>query len=144
MVATMGNEPDESFLDECCSLPNQVLITQMDLTLKARGVTSPAMFINPSPLQFQYFAEASFLKYHIKTHSVDGAVDNYKCTKMDTVRHIALGAKDSINGNIRMCTRCSAISLIQSQNKSPSTRTWDMRWCSNCICGGHWKVDNDY
>ncbi|XP_074596613.1 mediator complex subunit 16 isoform X2 [Brevipalpus obovatus] len=137
-VATLGSESDETFLDECCSLPNQFLIPQLDLTLKARGVASPIMF-NNNQLNFQYFADAPFLDYHIKTHVVDGTVNCKAGKKIDSIRHICLGSKRSSNESVRICTRCSALSLYTNY-KSPSTKIWDSRWYSNCICGGNWKL----
>ena len=141
-ASSLGSELDENFLDECCSLPNQVLISQLDLTFKAIGVASPALFMNTLPLEFLYLEEAKFLKYSIKTHTVDGAVDCNTYRKRDSIRHIILGNSNIDHSNLRSCTRCSVVSLIQPFFKSPSTRAWDQRWCSHCICGGHWRLSN--
>lgn len=141
-VSSIGTDLDENFLDECCSLSNQVLITQLDLTYKANGIASPALFTNTLPFEFFYFEDASFLKYLIKSHTVDGAVDCSIFRKTDSVRHIILNNVNSDQSNLRCCTRCSAVSLIQPYFKSPSTRAWDQRWCSNCICGGFWRAFN--
>lgn len=135
---SVGAEPDESLLDECCLLPNQVLIPQMDLTLKAVGVVSPALFTNTLPLNCTFFHEPSFLKYNIKTHVIEGAVTNNLRRKMDAVRHISLGPLACESSNVRNCSRCTAVSLLHSLFKTQMTRSWDQRWVRNCLCGGNW------
>ncbi|RWS13475.1 mediator of RNA polymerase II transcription subunit 16-like protein [Dinothrombium tinctorium] len=143
-VLSIGSEPDESLLDECCLLPNQVLIPQLDFTLKAIGVASPALFTNPHPLTFEYYNEAPFLKYNVKSFTLNGAVMCNTGCKIDAVRHISLGNLCNESSNVRSCTRCVAVSLIQSIYKSPAhgitSRAWDQRWFKNCICGGNWKL----
>jgi len=139
-VNSVGADPDESLLDECCLLPNQVLIPQMDLTQKAIGIASPALFTNSLPLNCVYFTEPAFLKYSIKAHSVDGAVINTLRRKIDAVRHISLGPIDCESSNVRCCSRCTAVSLLHSIFKNAITRSWDQRWVRNCLCGGNWRA----
>lgn len=141
-VTAVGLEPDETLLDECCLLSNQVIIPQMDLALKAVGVASPALFTNSLPLQFEYCSEPEFLKYNIKTYPIDGAVNCIMGRKMDVVRHISLGTGKTEGLPQRQCTRCSATSLLHPIFRSPATRAWDQRWIRNCPCGGNWSQMN--
>lgn len=133
---------DESLLDECCLLSNQVLIPQLDLYLKAIGVASPSLFTNSLPLNFEYFVEAQFLKYNIKTHQVDGAINCKAGRKFDVVRHVCLGSANGEVYNQRACTRCSSVSMVKPITRSAATRAWDQRWIKNCLCGGHWRVNS--
>lgn len=138
---SVGADTDESLLDECCLLPNQVLIPQMDLTLKAIGIASPAMFGSALPLNCIFFQDvhnSSTLKYNIKTPVVDGAVSSNLRRKMDAVRHISLGPLACESSNIRNCSRCTAVSLLHSLFKTPMARSWDQRFARNCLCGGNW------
>ncbi|CAG2118094.1 unnamed protein product [Medioppia subpectinata] len=138
---TVTERLDEKLLDECCLLPNQVLIPHLDLCLKAIGVASPALFTNALPLQFDYFSEPSFLKFTAKTHSIDGAVNCYAGRRIDVVRYVGLGASNQESSNLRSCSRCNAVSLLKPIMRSPATRAWDQRWIKNCLCGGHWRVN---
>jgi mediator of RNA polymerase II transcription subunit 16 len=134
---------DESLLDECCLLPNQVLIPHLDLCLKAIGIGSPALFSNPLPLHFEYFVEPSFLKFTAKTHSIDGSVNCYAGRRIDVVRYVGLGAANHDSSNLRSCSRCNAVSLLKPVMRSAATRAWDQRWIKNCLCGGHWRIHNN-
>lgn len=149
-----SGEVDESLLDDCCLLPNQVLISQLDLTLKARGFASPCLFSNLTPFtNCYYYDEPSFLKYHIKTHIIDGAVVCNFNRRVDAVRHISLGplnnespfgsgdSRYQRHNNIRYCTRCTALSLVPSNplSRYPSTRAWEQRFYRSCVCSGTWS-----
>ncbi|CAG2170254.1 unnamed protein product [Oppiella nova] len=138
---TVTEKLDEKLLDECCLLPNQVLIPHLDLCLKAVGVASPALFSNALPMQFEYFSEPSFLKFTAKTHSIDGAINCYAGRRIDVVRYVGLGAINQESSNLRSCSRCNAVSLLKPIMRSPATRAWDQRWIKNCLCGGHWRVN---
>ncbi|XP_054161333.1 mediator of RNA polymerase II transcription subunit 16-like [Oppia nitens] len=138
---TVTENLDESLLDECCLLPNQVLIPQLNLCLKAIGIASPALYSNVLPLQFEYFIEPSFLKFTAKTHLIDGAVNCYAGRRLDVVRYVGLGAINQDTSNLRSCSRCNSVSLLKPIMRSPATRAWDQRWIKNCLCGGHWRVN---
>ena len=144
-IQSIGGEPDEVLLDECCLLPNQVLITQVDFSLKSRGISSPCLYSNSIPFNCIYFTDPSFLKYNIKTHTIDGAVICNSNRRMDVVRHVSLGPvhMDSWNAaKVRLCTRCNAISLIpnlSSLRTQPTSRSWEQRFSKACPCGGSWS-----
>jgi mediator of RNA polymerase II transcription subunit 16 len=143
-VCGVGSEPEESLLEECYRLTNQVLVNQPDLCLKARGVLSPPLSLpNASPLTLSYFTDSPALSVDIKTHVIEGAVMYNLHRRMDIIRHLSLGplSLDPKYGPpIRRCTRCHAVSLISSNVvvRFPSARAWDQRFAERCICSGSW------
>ena len=143
-VCAVGAEPDESLLEECYRLPNQVLVNQPDLTLRARGVLSPHLALpNALPLSLSFFHDSPSLLTDIKTHVVDGAIMYNLNRRMDVVRHMSLGSLSldpKFGPPIRRCTRCHAVSLINSglTSRFPSSRAWDQRFAERCICSGSW------
>jgi mediator of RNA polymerase II transcription subunit 16 len=138
--------PDEQLLDECVLLPNNVLIPQIQLALKPIGICSPALFAQPMalqlPLRLHFYRDAPQLRTQIKIPMLDGAVRNSQNARTDVVRHIRLGNGFSDAGNLRTCSRCDSVSLLQPPVKSSATRAWDQRWLRNCVCGGHWRTCN--
>lgn len=142
-ISFVNCEPDEHLLEEYCNLPNNVMIPHLDLTLKARGIISPPLYFVDWPLTLHYFREASFLSYQQKMHSVDGAIHCNPNGKIDVIRRIGLGkslSNGNKNTNMRICTRCESISLLQTIIKTPATLAWDSTWQKQCLCGGHWKL----
>lgn len=140
IVATYSDKIDDSIVDECCVLPNQVLIPQMDLSPRSIGVASPSLFGNPLPLIFEYGSEPHFMKYNVKVHTIDGAINCYGNRKMDVVRYISLGTIDETSSNIRSCTRCSSVSLRKTPMRSAAARAWEQQWSKKCFCGGLWRI----
>lgn len=144
-IQTIGGEPDELLLDECCLLPNQVLISQVDFSLKSRGIASPCLHTIPTPFTCIYFTDPSFLKYSIKTHTIDGAVICNSSKRMDVVRHVSLGPVHLdtwSTSKVRLCTRCFAMSLIPNLfnlRQQPTSRSWEQRFYKSCPCGGYWS-----
>lgn len=140
-VCAVASEPDESLLEECYRLTNQVLVNQPDLTLKARGVLNPNLSVpNSLPLSLNYMTESAALSTDIKTHVIEGAVMYNLHRRMDIVRHLSLGPlslEPKYGPPIRRCTRCHAVSLINS-NPNPPARAWDQRFSERCICSGTW------
>lgn len=137
-----NSEPDEGFLEECYRLPNQVLVNQPELTLKARGVASPALFLpNSLPFVFNYFNEPLQTKTHIKTHVIEGAVMYNLKRHVDVIRHLSISPLQLEGPNVRKCTRCRSMSLVQSAlvTRFPSIRAWDHRFSRKCICSGSWS-----
>lgn len=137
-----NSEPDESFMEQCYRLPNQVLVNQPDLTLKARGVASPALFLpNSIPFSFNYFNDSMDTKTHIKTHVIEGAVMYNLKRNVDIIRHLNIAPLQIDGPNVRKCTRCQSMSLVQSPlvTRFPSIRAWDHRFSRKCICSGSWS-----
>lgn len=144
-----NSEPDDQLLDECCNLPNNVLIPQLDLTLKARGILSPPLYFQEWPLTLNYGKKASSLSYQSKAytmHNIDGAINFNLTNKVDVIRRIGLGNLENLNSqvknstNIRICTRCESISLLDTLIKTPATSAWDTTWKKQCLCGGHYLL----
>ncbi|XP_055948593.1 mediator of RNA polymerase II transcription subunit 16-like [Argiope bruennichi] len=129
-----GSEPDDSLLDECSLLPNQVLIPIIELGTQAFGVASPALFMNSLPLQFEYYSQPEFLKYNSKVPTIEGTIPQNH--KSDIVRHVSLGRNPT---HVRQCTRCYSSSMLKAGARSAATRAWDQRWLRCCPCGGQWK-----
>lgn len=130
-----GVEPDDNFLDECCLLPSQVLIPTLNLGVEARGVASPALFLNSLPLLFEFGSVPSFMKYRLENNMVEGSIPTNQL--YDNVRHTYLGSHPS---QYKQCARCSCMSMLKSLPKSTATKAWDQRWARSCPCGGHWKL----
>jgi len=136
-----NSEPDEHLLEEYLNLPNNVLIPQLDLTLKARGIITPSLYFNEWPLTLHYYKKAPFLSYQSKCNTVDGAINCNLNGKVDVIRRIGLGNLiGSKNTNMRICTRCESISLLQTLIKSPATLAHASTWSKQCLCSGHWKI----
>jgi mediator of RNA polymerase II transcription subunit 16 len=150
-VGGIGSEVDESLLEECYRLPNQVLVNQPCLALKARGIASPAVYstlginsINSqssTPLNLHYFTEPDQLKHTMKTHVIEGAVMYNLNRNIDVIRHVNLGRLNIWkHPNIRRCTRCQSVSQVNTNSCRPlSIRAWDQRFSSRCVCGGSWQ-----
>lgn len=139
---TSNSEPDEVFLEECYRLPNKVLVNQPELTLKARGVASPALFLpNSLPFIFNYFTEPIQTKTHIKTHVIEGAVMYNLKRQVDVIRHLSISPLQLEGPNVRKCTRCRSMSLVQSAlvTRFLSIRAWDHRFSKKCVCSGSWS-----
>ena len=143
-ISFLSIEPDEHLLEEYCNLQNNVLIPQLDLTLKARGIISPPLYCpsNDWPLTLHYFKEAKFLAYQSKVvNNVDGAINCNLSGKVDVIRRIGLGSIISNrNANVRICTRCESISLLHTIVKSLASQAWENTWQKQCVCGGHWVL----
>lgn len=138
IVASSSDKFDESLVDECCLLPNQVNIPQMDLCPKSIGVASPV--ITSTPFIFEYGIEPSSTRYNVKVHIIDGAININGNRKVDIVRYIVLGNIDDTSSNIRSCTRCNSVSLRKTPLRSAAARAWELQWNKKCFCGGHWRV----
>ncbi|KAG0434769.1 hypothetical protein HPB47_018897 [Ixodes persulcatus] len=102
---------------------------------KMTGVASPALFLNSLPLPFEFGIQPDFLHIPSKLHAVEGSVA--MPSKMDIVRHIALGSNPSA---ARHCTRCFSISMVRPGVKAGTIRAWEQRWVRFCPCGGQWRL----
>jgi mediator of RNA polymerase II transcription subunit 16 len=57
------SEPDENLLDECCLLPSQVMIPQLNPSTKIVAVASPALFYQSLPLQLEFGVKPESLQF---------------------------------------------------------------------------------
>ncbi|KAH9423325.1 Mediator of RNA polymerase II transcription subunit 16 [Dermatophagoides pteronyssinus] len=132
---------DETIIDECCVLPNQVMIHQMDICLKSIGIASPALYSHSLPLILHYGIESPLLEYTVKVPIIEGTFNIHGDRRIDVLRNISLGYVDeNTNELIRSCTRCNSVSSIKSTTRSPAARAWDQQWVKKCVCGGSWRV----
>ncbi|XP_055378584.1 mediator of RNA polymerase II transcription subunit 16 [Condylostylus longicornis] len=132
-LALNPSEPDEVLLDECCLLPSQVLIPQIQHNSPIVSISSPVLHLNSLPLLLFYNIEPDFLTFHQDIQPIEGGLvnDGY----IDSVRNLWLGKKPS---TLRKCLRCGACSIFGSVAKTAAMKAWEQRWVNNCRCGGYW------
>lgn len=132
---TLGNEPEDSFIEECIQLRDSISISQFEFSLNSIGVASPLLYRSQDDnhLVLEFFKEPSMPDL-VVLPKVEGAINMNGNRKIDVVRNISLGAYPV--ASLRHCTRCTAVSL--SKPSFESTRSWEQRWISSCVCGGSW------
>lgn len=140
-IVSSPDKFDDCIVDDCCLLPNQVLIPQMDLCPKSIGIASPILYTNTGPLILTYGSEPSFLKYNIKVNTIDGTINCFANIRTDVVRCITLGHLVETSSNIRCCTRCNSVSLIKLPMRTAAARAWEQQWIKKCFCGGFWRIN---
>ncbi|XP_069692533.1 mediator of RNA polymerase II transcription subunit 16 [Periplaneta americana] len=128
-------EPDESLLDECCLLPSQVMIPQLNPPTKIVAVASPALFYQSLPIQLEYGVEPDCLHFVPELSPVEGAMQTEQT--VDSIRHIYLGKQPLV---VKQCCRCGCKAQVQSVTRTAAIRAWDQRWARACRCGGHWRI----
>ncbi|KAL0276749.1 UNVERIFIED_CONTAM: hypothetical protein PYX00_004255 [Menopon gallinae] len=128
------SESDETLLDECCSLPNQVAIPQMNFCNGTTQVLSPALFHQVLPIQLYYGVEPDTLEY------IPDPVDAQSESMIDSFRHVYLGKQPH---SVKQCTRCgSKAQVISSSRRTAAILAWDQRWARSCRCSGRWRIHN--
>lgn len=133
---TLGNnEPENSFIEECIQLRDNISISQFKFLLNPKGVASPLLHRSPDDkhLLLEFFKEPSMPPL-VELAKVEGSINMNGNRKIDVVRNISLGAHPV--SNLRHCTRCTSVSL--SKPSFQSSRSWEQRWISSCVCGGSW------
>lgn len=153
IYTTVGNEPDDMLIEECKQFSNSISIPQFVFMLSATGVASPLLHKNQQPNlnqqqqqqpQLQQDVDRSLLVMEffkapsepelVSLNTVEGAINMNGDRKIDVVRNISLGAHPV--ANLRHCTRCKSVSLIKPSFNT--SRSWEQRWISSCVCGGSW------
>lgn len=134
-LAPKPNDPDDQLLDECCLLPNQVLIPQIQLNTPRVSLSSPLLTNVALPLQLEYNVECDLLEYTSELHYVEGCLTNNSI--IDSIRYIQLGKSSS---NLRRCSRCGSYSSLKSVARTSAMKGWELRW-NSCKCGGFWKLE---
>lgn len=138
---SQSSEPDDALIDECCMLPSQVMIPQMNPPIVYIGVASPLLFYQALPLQMEYGTEPEFLRYVTPEFGCgangDGTSVLGSGQVMDIIRHIYLGKKPLA---VKQCTRCGGVAQVHSSPRTAAIRAWDQRWARGCRCGGHWEI----
>jgi mediator of RNA polymerase II transcription subunit 16 len=130
-------DPDDQLIDECCLLPNQVLIPQINLNTPRTSLSSPLLSNLSLPLQLEYNIECDLLEYTPELHYVEGCLMNNSI--IDSIRYIQLGKSSA---NLRRCSRCGSFSSLKSVARTAAMKGWELRWNTGCKCGGFWKLES--
>ncbi|XP_021920411.1 mediator of RNA polymerase II transcription subunit 16 isoform X2 [Zootermopsis nevadensis] len=128
-------EADENLLDECCLLPSQVMIPQLNPPTKIVAVASPALFYQSLPIQLEFGVEPECLHFVPELSPVEGSMQTEQT--VDSIRHIYLGKQPLV---VKQCCRCGCKAQVQSMTRTAAIRAWDQRWARACRCGGHWRI----
>lgn len=158
------HEPDDLLLDECCLLPSQVHIPQLQCFSSQYSIASPILFymINlpfkvihikhflylsnylSSPIQSHKFFHSTQFEYNVEPQNMKFTQDIMLAENSlsgehisDSIRHIQLGKRP---GSTRRCTRCGAYTSLHSVARTAAMRAWEQRWASGCRCGGFWRL----
>ncbi|CAG5123124.1 unnamed protein product [Candidula unifasciata] len=133
-------EADQTFLDECCSIPSKMLLPNYKKTY-GEEMNCYLAFSQPFPINYQFGVEPDFLfnpRYSHRMFPFDLCLHAEQ--KYDCVRQTQLGVCPK--EPLRECVRCCSLSLRRkpSATKSPLLRAWELRFVKSCLCGGHWKL----
>uniref|UniRef100_F6U2V5 Mediator of RNA polymerase II transcription subunit 16 n=1 Tax=Xenopus tropicalis TaxID=8364 RepID=F6U2V5_XENTR len=126
-------DPDESLIDECCLLPSQLLIPNMDWLPLGNGIISRLQSKLPLRLQFGKPPVApsyASVQYEAYTRSPTQP-------KIDHLRRLHLGTFPT--EPCKSCTRCGCVTMLKSPNKATAVKQWEQRWIKTCLCGGLWR-----
>lgn len=134
-LAPKPTEPEDQLLDECCLLPNQVLIPQIQLNTPRTSLSSPLLVNEVLPLQLEYNVECDSLDFTPELHYVEGCLMNNSI--IDSIRYIQLGKSSA---NLRRCSRCGSYSSLKTVARTAAMKGWELRW-NTCKCGGFWKLE---
>nr|XP_014344036.1 PREDICTED: mediator of RNA polymerase II transcription subunit 16 [Latimeria chalumnae] len=127
-------EPDDTLIDECCLLPSQLLVPNMDWLPISDGIISKLQ--SKQPIKLQFGKPPS-----LPSHSVASQLDIFSRApgqqKIDHLRRLHLGVFPT--EETKSCTRCGCVTMLKSPNKSTAVKQWEQRWIKNCLCGGLWR-----
>ncbi|XP_065555798.1 mediator of RNA polymerase II transcription subunit 16 [Lathamus discolor] len=127
-------EPDDTLIDECCLLPSQLLIPNIDWLPINDGIISKLQ--NKQLVRLQ-FGKAPGLVGHTVSSQFDAFVRAPGQPKIDHLRRLHLGAYPT--EECKSCTRCGCVTMLKSPNKVTAVKQWEQRWIKNCLCGGLWR-----
>lgn len=131
-----NNEMDDTFIEECYLLQNQVLIpTIASSPTEICDVASPAFHRQALPLQFTFGQDPDTITYEMETFTLDGP--SHMAQNSDIIRHVYLG--DSNPHKVKQCNRCQGKTQVVNVCKSVAIRSWENRWIRSCLCGGKWR-----
>ncbi|XP_043684832.1 mediator of RNA polymerase II transcription subunit 16 isoform X1 [Vespula pensylvanica] len=155
---------DDSLIDDCCLLPNQIMIPQLHQGSSITALTSPVLFYQSLPLQLEYGIEPEQLLFTPELNPVEGCMHSGQV--VDTIRHLYLGKQPLL---VKQCTRypvksymcifntytiykiyvyiiyvyifrCGGKVQVQNMTRTAAIRAWDQRWTRACRCGGFWRI----
>ncbi|XP_017783710.1 PREDICTED: mediator of RNA polymerase II transcription subunit 16 isoform X2 [Nicrophorus vespilloides] len=122
------SEPEDSLIDECCLLPSQVQVQQLQLQNNRVVLASHQMFQQLLPLS---------LEFNVEPECLISSNDSFYGQTVDSIRHVFLGRSPRC---IKQCVRCGSSAGIVPVTRTAAIRAWDQRWSKSCLCGGHWRV----
>ncbi|XP_011263369.1 mediator of RNA polymerase II transcription subunit 16 [Camponotus floridanus] len=126
---------DDGLIDECCLLPNQIMIPQLHQGNSITAIVSPILFSQNLPLQLEYGVEPEQLVFTPEMNPVEGCMHSGQI--VDTIRHLYLGKQPLL---VKQCTRCGGKAQVQNMTRTAAIRAWDQRWTRACRCGGIWRI----
>ncbi|KYQ51898.1 Mediator of RNA polymerase II transcription subunit 16 [Trachymyrmex zeteki] len=121
--------------NECCLLPNQIMIPQLHQGNSITAIVSPILFYQNLPLQLEYGVEPEQLVFTPEMNPVEGCMHSGQI--VDTIRHLYLGRQPLL---VKQCTRCGGKAQVQNMTRTAAIRAWDQRWTRACRCGGIWRI----
>ncbi|XP_052021796.1 mediator of RNA polymerase II transcription subunit 16 isoform X2 [Apodemus sylvaticus] len=129
-----ASEPDEGLVDECCLLPSQLLVPNLDWLPASDGLVSRLQPKQPLRLRF---GRVPTLPSSTSTLQLDGLTRAPGQPKIDHLRRLHLGAYPT--KECKACTRCGCVTMLKSPNEATAVKQWEQRWIKNCLCGGLWR-----
>lgn len=123
------NEPDDALIDDCCLLPSQVQIQQMQQNHNRVVLASPLLSQQSLPLQLEFDNEPECLS--------NGMSDSIHGQTVDSIRHLFLGR---VPRAVKQCVRCGCTAATVPITRTAAIRAWDQRWSRSCQCGGLWRI----
>ncbi|XP_014240587.1 mediator of RNA polymerase II transcription subunit 16 [Cimex lectularius] len=130
-----SHEPDETLIDECCLLPSQVMIPQINPTTPIVGIAVPSLAYHGFPIQLEFGVEPDSLVFEPEQNNLEGCLATDQ--SLDTLRHIYLGKQPYM---VKQCCRCGGKAQLPGSTRNSALRAWDLRWLRACRCGGTWRV----
>ncbi|XP_066588799.1 mediator of RNA polymerase II transcription subunit 16 [Prorops nasuta] len=132
---TQQQQIDDGLIDECCLLPNQIMIPQLHQGNSITAIATPIFFYQSFPLQLEYGIEPEQLLFVPELNPVEGCMHSGQV--VDTIRHLYLGKHPFY---VKQCTRCGGKAQVQNMTRTAAIRAWDQRWTRACRCGGIWRI----
>lgn len=122
------NEPDDALVDDCCVLPSQVQVQQMQPINNRTVLASPQLSQLILPIQLEFNTEPECLL---------NTSDSATCQTIDSIRHLYLGKTPRV---VKQCVRCGGSAGTTPVTRTAAIRAWDQRWLRSCQCGGQWRM----
>ncbi|XP_034950034.1 mediator of RNA polymerase II transcription subunit 16-like [Chelonus insularis] len=126
---------DDSHIDDCCLLPNQIMIPQLHQSNSIIAIATPVLFYQNLPLQLEHGIEPEHLLFVPELNTIEGCMHSSQV--VDTIRHVYLGKQPLL---VKQCTRCGGKAQVQNMTRTAAIRAWDQRWTRACRCGGIWRI----
>ncbi|XP_020707850.2 mediator of RNA polymerase II transcription subunit 16 isoform X1 [Athalia rosae] len=132
---TQQQQVDDSLVDECCLLPNQIMIPQLHQTNNITAIATPMLFSQSLPIQLEFGVEPEYLVFVPELNPIEGCMHSGQI--VDSIRHLYLGKQPLL---VKQCSRCGGKAQVQNIMRTAAIRAWDQRWARTCRCGGLWRV----